>query len=65
MKTSEAVAKAMAEVMEIIEDLSPLLVEQNTTLSIFIDELQDLDSTSLEALLAVQHRANQESTHYD
>lgn len=48
------------DLMEIIEDLSPLLVEQNTTLSIFIDELQDLDSTSLEALLAVQHRANQE-----
>lgn len=48
------------DLMEIIEDLSPFLIEQNTTLAIFIDELQDLDTTSLEALLTVQHRANQE-----
>lgn len=45
---------------ELIEDLSTPLRESRSTLAIFVDELQDLDTDLLTALLAAQHRASQE-----
>lgn len=44
---------------EMIEDLGPALRAEGRGLAFFIDELQDLDSEMLAALLAAQHRAGQ------
>ncbi|KQR44298.1 hypothetical protein ASF82_12530 [Frigoribacterium sp. Leaf164] len=46
---------------ELMEDLAPALREQGGVFGVFIDEMQDLDSELLSALLAVQHKAGQES----
>ena len=45
---------------ELVEDLAPALRENSTALGIFIDEMQDVDSDLLAALLAAQHRAGQD-----
>lgn len=45
---------------ELIEDLAPPLRENSTALGIFIDEMQDIDSELLTALLLAQHRAGQD-----
>lgn len=46
---------------ELVEDLAPALTEQQRTLALFVDELQDLGPEMLGALLSVQHRAGQRS----
>lgn len=49
------------DLVEMIEDLGPALVENSTALGIFVDEMQDLDNELLSALIVAQHRAGQES----
>lgn len=44
---------------ELVEDLAPALREQQRTLALFVDELQDVEPGLLAALLSVQHRAGQ------
>lgn len=44
---------------ELIEDLAPALAESSSAFALFIDEMQDLDSELLLALLAAQHKAGQ------
>ncbi|MCU1409596.1 MAG: hypothetical protein JWR04_303 [Rhodoglobus sp.] len=44
---------------ELIADLAPALRANSTALGIFVDEMQDLDSELLSALLTVQHKAGQ------
>lgn len=44
---------------ELIEDLAPALLANSTALGVFIDEMQDLDTELLTALLTAQHRAGQ------
>ncbi len=44
---------------ELIEDVCTLLQAERSALAIFIDEMQDLDSELLSALVSVQHMANQ------
>jgi hypothetical protein len=46
---------------ELVEDLAPALAEHGGVFGVFIDEMQDLDPELLSALLAVQHKAGQES----
>ncbi len=49
------------DLLELIEDLAPVLREQRRPLGIFIDELQDLDAELLTAILMAQHKASQNS----
>jgi hypothetical protein len=44
---------------EVVEDLAPALRETSSAFALFIDEMQDIDSELLVALLAAQHRAGQ------
>ncbi|AQX81783.1 AAA ATPase domain-containing protein [Plantibacter flavus] len=44
---------------ELVADLAGPLTRNNSALAIFVDEMQDLDSDLLTALLAVQHKASQ------
>lgn len=44
---------------ELVEDLATPLHRNKSALAIFVDEMQDLDSDLLTALLAVQHKATQ------
>lgn len=44
---------------ELVQDLSAALQEQGTAFGLFIDEMQDLDSDLLRALLVTQHQAGQ------
>lgn len=46
---------------ELVEDLAPALKESSTAFGLFIDEMQELDSELLVALLAAQHRAGQKA----
>lgn len=48
------------DLLELVEDLAPVLVEQRRPLGIFIDELQDLDAELLTAILMTQHKASQQ-----
>lgn len=45
---------------EVVEDLSGALRDEGRTFGLFIDELQDLDTELLSALLVTQHAASQE-----
>ena len=47
------------DLLELVEDLAIALGDQRRALGIFIDEMQDLDSETLGALIAAQHAANQ------
>ncbi|WP_136709032.1 AAA family ATPase [Agromyces sp. H66] len=46
---------------ELVEDLAPALREASSAFALFIDEMQDLDSELVVALLAAQHRAGQKN----
>jgi hypothetical protein len=46
---------------ELIADMTPALREAGTGFAVFVDEIQDLDSGTLAALLTAQHQAAQES----
>ena len=45
---------------EVVEDLAGALGDEGRTFGLFIDELQDLDTELLSALLVTQHAASQE-----
>ena len=45
---------------EVVEDLTGALRDEGRTFGLFIDELQDLDTELLSALLVTQHAASQE-----
>lgn len=45
--------------LELVEDLVPALRERQVAFGVFIDEMQDLDSELMAAVIAVQHRAGQ------
>lgn len=44
---------------ELLEDLMPALQEQQSAFGVFLDEMQDIDTELLSALLTAQHRAGQ------
>lgn len=44
---------------EVVEDLAPALKDTSSAFALFIDEMQDIDSDLLTALLTAQHRAGQ------
>lgn len=44
---------------ELVADVAPALREARIAMALFIDEIQDLDVSTLSALLAAQHRAAQ------
>ena len=47
------------DLQDVIEDIGLVLRKEQRALCFFIDELQDLDDTLLEALISAQHFANQ------
>ena len=47
------------DLLELVEDVSVALGEDNRVFGLFIDEMQDLDRASLGALIAAQHAAGQ------
>lgn len=48
------------DLSELVEDLAPALIRNQSAFAVFVDEMQDLDSELLTALLAAQHRASQQ-----
>ncbi|GAA4622425.1 ATP-binding protein [Cellulomonas oligotrophica] len=48
------------DLVELVEDLAPALRDAGTGLAVFVDEIQDLEASTLTALLAVQHQAAQQ-----
>ena len=50
---------AEIDLLELIEDVTVALAEENRTFGLFIDEMQDLDGVTLGALIAAQHMAGQ------
>ena len=44
---------------ELVADIAPALTESKSGLAIYVDEIQDMDETTLSALLGAQHRAAQ------
>ncbi|WP_380170672.1 ATP-binding protein [Kineococcus sp. DHX-1] len=50
---------AEMDLEELVHDMVPALQESRTGLGIFVDEIQDLDPSTLSALISVQHRAGQ------
>ena len=47
------------DITEVVEDVSAAMAESGLGFAMFIDEMQDLDSQTLGAILAAQHTANQ------
>ncbi|ROQ60523.1 AAA ATPase-like protein [Rathayibacter sp. PhB152] len=47
------------DLLELVEDLVPALHERQIAFGVFIDEMQDLDTDLMAAIVAVQHRAGQ------
>jgi len=50
---------ATLDLEELVREMAPALEETGIGLAIFVDEIQDLDPTTLSALLSVRHRASQ------
>ncbi len=50
---------AELDLLELVEDVSAAVKEDGRGFAIFIDEMQDLDSATLSALIAAQHAAGQ------
>lgn len=48
------------DLLELVEDVSVALGERRRAFGVFIDEMQDLDSETMGALIAAQHLANQQ-----
>lgn len=48
------------DLLELVEDVSLALGERRRAFGVFIDEMQDLDSETMGALIAAQHLANQQ-----
>ncbi|MFJ4108900.1 hypothetical protein [Oerskovia enterophila] len=44
---------------DLVADVVPALRDESIGMALFVDEIQDLDSSTLTALLAAQHRAAQ------
>ncbi len=51
----------VSDLDELLETICDYARKSGTAVGLFIDELQDLDTTLLSALVMAQHRANQES----
>lgn len=47
------------DLLELVEDVSHALVEKKRAFGLFIDEMQDLDTETMGALITAQHTANQ------
>lgn len=47
------------DLAELVEDVAPALSDAGIAFAVFVDEIQDLDASTLTALLTVQHRASQ------
>lgn len=47
------------DLVELVEDVAPALAESGRAFGLFIDEMQDLDETTMGALIAAQHLAGQ------
>jgi hypothetical protein len=47
------------DIGELVQDISTALQEEHGTFGIFVDEMQDLDTATLSALVAAQHEAGQ------
>lgn len=47
------------DLLELVEDVSLALGERGRAFGVFVDEMQDLDSETMGALIAAQHMANQ------
>lgn len=47
------------DLAELVEDVTPALREESIGFAVFVDEIQDLDTATLTALLTVQHQASQ------
>lgn len=47
------------DLAELVQDVAPALKEQGIAFAVFVDEIQDLETSTLTALLAVQHQAAQ------
>ena len=50
---------AEVDFLELVEDVSAAFGERHRAFGVFIDEMQDLDSETMGALIAAQHAANQ------
>lgn len=50
---------AEVDLLELVEDVSTALSEQRRAFGVFVDEMQDLDSETMGALIAAQHAAGQ------
>ncbi|NIZ93134.1 ATP-binding protein [Kineococcus rubinsiae] len=48
------------DLSELVSDVTPALAETGAGFAVFVDEIQDLDPTTLTALLTVQHEAAQQ-----
>ncbi|MFS0703290.1 ATP-binding protein [Cellulomonas sp. 179-A 9B4 NHS] len=47
------------DLAELVQDVAPALVDAGIGFAVFVDEIQDLESSTLTALLTVQHQAAQ------
>lgn len=47
------------DLAELVEDVAPALSDAGVAFAVFVDEIQDLDTSTLTALLTAQHRAAQ------
>lgn len=50
---------AEVDLLELVEDVALALGERRRAFGVFVDEMQDLDSETMGALIAAQHAANQ------
>ncbi|WP_448630733.1 ATP-binding protein [Cellulomonas soli] len=48
------------DLAELVQDVTPALQEAGIGFAVFVDEIQDLEPSTLTALLAVQHQASQQ-----
>lgn len=47
------------DLAELVQDIAPALTEAGAGFAIFVDEIQDLETSTLTALLTVQHQSSQ------
>jgi type II secretory pathway predicted ATPase ExeA len=47
------------DLAELVEDVAPALSDAGIAFAVFVDEIQDLETSTLTALLTVQHQASQ------
>ncbi|SDR79556.1 ATP-binding protein [Paraoerskovia marina] len=52
------------DLLELVEDATTALAEEHVGFVVFVDEIQDLDPTTLASLLSAQHAASQDGRHF-